>query len=114
MVDQIILAGLHILGGAKVDAILPANVLDLLVGTSQANNARVELLQVFTENLGGITGWITSDEHRKEDVLALGGLLDLFDNLGHLVQFIGADIRAMREAEVDLIFQKKAPSLVHK
>lgn len=102
MIDKVILAGIHILGGTEVHTVLFAHILDLLVCTGQADDVGVELLQVLAQHLGGIAGGVTSDENGQEDILALGGGLDLVDDLGHLIQFIGTDIGAVSEAEVDL------------
>lgn len=102
VVHQVILTRLHILGRAEVHAVLTADVLDLLVGTSQANDTRVELLQVLAQDLRGITGRIAGNEDREENLVVLGGLLDLLNDLGHLVQLVRADIGAVGETKVDL------------
>lgn len=107
VVHQVILASLHILGCAEVHAVLAADILDLLVGTSQAHNARVELLQVFPQDLRGITGGIAGNEDREEKLVVLGGFPDLVNDLGHLVQLVRADIRAVSETEVDLLPPKE-------
>lgn len=102
VVHEVILAGLHIPGSTKVHTVLLAHVLDLIVGTSQADDASVELLQILAQHLRRITDGIAGDENGHEDLLIPGSSLDLLDNLGHLVQLVGADIRAVSEAEVDL------------
>ena len=102
VVHEVILAGLHVPGSTKVHTVLLADVLDLLVRASQADDARVELLQILAQHLGRITDGIASDENGQENLLIPGSSLDLLDDLGHLVQLVGADIRAVSEAEVDL------------
>lgn len=102
VVHEVVLSGLHILGGAEVHAVLLAHMLDLLVRASQADDAGVELLQILAKHLGCITDGITGNENGHEELLISGRSLDLLDDLGHLVQLIGADIGAVSEAEVDL------------
>lgn len=107
MIHQVILARLHVLGRAEVDTVLAADVLDLLVGTGQADDARVELLQILAQNLWGIAGRIAGNEDRKEKLVVLGGLSDLVDDLGHLVQLVRADIGAVGKTKVDLLPAKE-------
>jgi hypothetical protein len=107
MVHKVILARLHVLGCAEVDTVLTADVLDLLVGTGQADDARVEFLQILAQNLRGITSRIAGNEDRKEKLVVLGGLSDLVNDLGHLVQLVRADIGAVGEAKVDLLPAKE-------
>lgn len=102
VVHEVILAGLDIPGRAKVHAVLTADVLDLLIGTRQAHNTRVEFLQVLAQHLGGIASGVAGNENRQEKLVVLGRLLDLVDDLGHLVQLVRADIGAVGETEVDL------------
>ena len=102
MVHKVVLAGLHILGGTEVHTVLLAHMLDLLVRASQADDAGVELLQILAQHLGRITDGIASNKDGHEELLVPGRSLDLLDDLGHLVQLIGADIGAVSEAEVDL------------
>ena len=103
VVHQIVFARVHVLRCAEVHPVLLAHVLDLVVRASQADNISVELLEIRAQHFGGIASGIACNKDRQEDVLALGSLLHLVNNLGHLVQFVGADIRAVREAEVNLI-----------
>ena len=104
MIHQIILPRLHILGRAKVHPVLLAHMLHLLVRPGQPGNARMELLEIIAQDVGGITGGIAGDEHGKEDILVLSRLVHFVDNRGHLIQFIRADIWTMREAKVDLSY----------
>lgn len=102
VIHEVVLAGLDILRSTEVHTVLLADVLDLLVCASQADNAGVELLQVLAQHLGRITDGIASNENGHEELLVSGSGIDLIDDLGHLVQLIGADIGAVSEAEVDL------------
>lgn len=102
VINQVVLARFNIPRRAEVDAVLFANILHLLVGASQTNDARVELLQIFAQHLGAITSRVTGNENGQEKLVILGDLPNLVDNLGHLIQFVGADIGAVGETEVDL------------
>lgn len=110
VIHQIVFARLHISGRAKVHAVLTADVLDLVIGAGQADDARVEFLQVCAQHLGCITSGIAGDENWHEDFVVLGGFLDFLDDGGHFVQLVGANIRAMSEAEVDLQRNRLATS----
>lgn len=107
VVHKVILARLRILRRAEVHAVLLANVLDLLIGTSQAHNARMELLQVLAQDLGCVTGRIAGNEDREEKLVVLGGLPDLVNDLSHLIQLVRADIGAVGEAKVDLVSREE-------
>lgn len=102
VVDQVVLARLDILGCTEVYPVLLADMLDLLVGASQTTDIRVEFLEVFAQNLRSIADRVASNEHGKEQLVVSSSLLDLVNDLGHLVQLVGADIRAMRETKVNL------------
>ena len=102
VVNQVILARLDVLGSAKVHPVLTADMLDLLVGASQAHNVWVELLQVCAQHLRGIADRVARNEDRQEGLVILGRLLDLVDDLGHFVQLVRADVGAVSETKVDL------------
>lgn len=102
VVHQIVLARVHVLRCAEVHPVLLAHILHLLVRASQADNVPVELLEIRAQHFGGIASRIAGNKDRQKDVLALGSLLHLVNNLGHLIQLIRADIGAVREAEVNL------------
>ena len=110
MIDQIILTRFYILRCTKVDPILLANMLNLLISTRQAHNPGVELLQVSAEDLGGISGRIAGDENRLEDFIALSLRLDTLNDGSHFVKLVRTDIRAVGEAEVDLSIDALASS----
>ena len=59
----------------------------------------MELRQIPANHLGGIASRIARNEHIPHDALAVL-LFDLVDHAGHLVQLLGADVRAVREAKV--------------
>lgn len=60
----------------------------------------MELRQIRLDNLRSISRRIARNEDVLHDTLAVL-LFNLVDHAGHLVQLLGADIRAVREAEVD-------------
>jgi hypothetical protein len=68
----------------------------------------MELLEVLAQHLGRVASRVAGDEDGQKHFIVLGLLFDLVDDLGHLVQLVGADIRAMRETEVDLEEEKNA------
>lgn len=102
MVDQVVLAGLNVIRSGKVHTVLLADILDLLVCSGQTDNVGVELLQVLAQDLRSVSGWVTGDEDRTHNILSISRLADLVDDSCHLVEFIGANIGAVGEAEVDL------------
>jgi hypothetical protein len=59
----------------------------------------MELRQIPLHNLRRIPGRVTRNEHIPQHALAVL-LFDRVDHTGHLVQLFGADVRAVREAEV--------------
>ena len=60
----------------------------------------MELGQVFLEHFGCIARGVAGNHDGNENIAAL--LLDLLVHQSHLVELVGADVRAVREAEVDL------------
>lgn len=106
VVDQVVFARLDILGCTEVYPVLFADMLDLLVGAGQTTDIRVKFFEVFAQNLRSIADRIASNEHGKEQFVVSSSLLDLVDDLGHLVQFVGANIRAVRETKVNLYPKK--------
>lgn len=106
VIHQIILPRLYIPRRAEIHTVLLANVLHLVVGARQADNPFMELLEILAQHLGRITGRIARDKNREEDILAVGLFLHAVDDLGHFVQLVGADVGAVREAEVDLLYSQ--------
>lgn len=102
VVNQVIFASLDIPGSTEVHPVLLADMLDLIIGTSQAHNTGVELLEVVAQNLRAVAGRVTGNEDRHEDLVITSSFVNLVDDLSHLIQLVRADIRAMRETEVDL------------
>jgi hypothetical protein len=100
MVDQVILPRLHCRWRAKVHAVLLARLLDVLVGACQAQDGRVELGKVLLQDFGGVARGVAGDHEGDHDIAAF--LLDFVMHEGHLVELVGADVGAVREAEVDL------------
>ena len=102
MIDQIILTRLNILRRTEINPILLANMLNLVISTRQAQNPRMELLQISAEDLGRISGRIAGDENRLEDFIVLSLCTDAVNDSSHFVELIRTDIGAVSEAEVDL------------
>ena len=99
VIHQIILPGLNIRRRRKVHAIRLAHILDLLPRPRHAQNILMELRQIPANNLRRIASRIARNKHIPHDALAVL-LFDLVDHAGHLVQLLGADVRAVREAKV--------------
>lgn len=100
MVHQIILSRFDIWRSGEVNSVRFTHILDLLPTSSQANQIRMELLQVRLQYGRGISCRITGDEYRQHDI-PFQLLLDDVNHLGHLVQLLGADVGAVCEAEID-------------
>ena len=100
VINQVVLARLGILGRAKVHPIRLASILDLLVVARQPNEIRVELGQVFLEYARVVARGVACNHDGEEDVSAFGD--DFVVHEGHFVEFVGADVGAVGEAEVDL------------
>lgn len=99
MIDEVVLAGLHIRWCGKVNTINLADILDLLPLAGQTNDIIMEVCQILLDDVGGIPRGIACDEDGLQDVPML--FLDIINHSGHLVQLLGADVRTMGEAEVD-------------
>lgn len=99
MIHQIILPGLHIRRRRKVHPVRLANILHLLPRPRHAQNILMELRKIPANNLRRIPRRITANKHIPHNALAVL-LFHLVDHAGHLVQLLGADVRAVREAEV--------------
>ena len=79
----------------------------------------MEFLQVCAEHGGGVAGGIAGDEDGEErgslgvgsggegggKDFGRGGGVDEVDYFGDFVEFIGADVGAVGEAEVDLLYR---------
>lgn len=100
VVDQVVLARLDVCRRGKVDPVLLANVLNVFVCASQTDNVWVELLQVGLQDGGSVAGRIAGDENGAQRVARR--FLDLVNHLGHLVQFLGANVGTVAEAKVHL------------
>ncbi len=100
MINQIILAWLDILWGAKVHPVRLARILDLLVVARQSNEIRVEFCQVFLEHLGVVARGVAGDHDGEENVAAFGDNFVVHE--GHFVELVRADVGAVGEAKVDL------------
>lgn len=99
VIHQVILPRLHIRRGREVHPVRLAHILDLLPCAGHAQNIRMELCQIPSDNLRRISRRIARDEHILHDACAVL-LFDLINHAGHLVQLFRADIRAVGEAKV--------------
>jgi hypothetical protein len=99
VVHQIILPGLHIRRRGKIHPIRLAHILHLLPRPRHAQNILMELRKIPTNNLRRIPRRVTANKHIPHNALAVL-FLDLVDHAGHLVQLLGADVRAVREPKV--------------
>ena len=100
MIHQIILPRLHVRRRREINPISLADGLDLLPRARQPYQIRMELLEVFLRHRRRIACGVARYEDGSHGVS--GGLFDQVDYLRHLVQFFGADVGAVREAEVYL------------
>lgn len=100
MIDQVVLSGLHCRWRTEVHAVLLACLLDVLISSRQANYGRVELGEVFLQDFRRVPRGVAGDHQRGHNISTL--FLDLVVHESHLVQLVGADVGAVREAEVDL------------
>lgn len=100
MIHQIILPRLHIRRRREINPISLANRLDLLPRPRQAHQIGMKLLQVLLRHRRRVARRIARDEDRPQHVAAR--VFHQVDHLRHLVQLFWADVRAVREAEVDL------------
>lgn len=100
VINQVVLSWLNILRCAKVDTVLLAESLDLVVCARKANELVVELAEVLLKRGRVVTGGVAGNENGEESIGGL--LLDDIEHGGHLVELFGADIGASGEAEVDL------------
>jgi hypothetical protein len=100
MIDQVILPRLHCRRRAKVHAVLLARLLDVLVRACQAQDGWVELGEVLLQHFGRVARRVAGDHEGDHDIAAL--LLDFVVHKRHLVELVGADVGAVREAKVDL------------
>jgi hypothetical protein len=106
MIHQIVLSGFHTARRTKVHPIRLARLLDLLIFARQANEVRMEFFQVFLEHLWIVARRVAGDHEREEHAAAFRNNFVVHE--GHFVEFVGTDIGAVREAEVDLM---KFPSV---
>jgi hypothetical protein len=100
VIDQIILPRLHIRRRRKVHPVRLTHILNLLPRPRHAQNILMELRQIPPNNLRRIPRRVTRDENIPHNALTLL-LFHSIDHAGHLVQFLGADVWAVRETEVD-------------
>ena len=116
MIHQIIHPRFHPFRRTEINPILLTHVLNLLPRPRQPYYPGMELLQIALQHRRGIARWVAGDEERKERSsfaaawrvesrgtdTGIGGGGDEIDHFGELVEFFGADVGAVREAEVDL------------
>ena len=120
MVHQIILSGLHPVRRTEVNTVLLTHIPNLLPRPRQPNDPRVELLEIALQHYRGVARRVAGDEEREHGLPGKGrrvGIVengfgnrvaagrgggDDVDDFGEFVELFGADVRAVREAEVYL------------
>ena len=100
MIHLVVLAFLYVRRGAKVHSVRLAHALDSFVVACQAENIGMEFDQVLFQYLGCVARGVAGDHYGGEGIAALGH--DLVVHQGHFVELVGADVRAVSEAEIDL------------
>jgi hypothetical protein len=100
MIHQIILSRFHSLRRAKIHPIRLTYGFNLFPGTREADQGGVEFGEIGFEDGGSVAGRVAGYEDWGEYVW-LGGLEEV-DHAGHFVEFFGADVGAVGEAEIDL------------
>jgi hypothetical protein len=100
MIHKVIFSRLHTRRCAEVHPIRLARLLDLLVLARQADKVPMKFRQVFLQHLGVVARRIAGDHEGEEHVSAFRDNLVVHE--GHFVEFVGADVGAVCEAEVDL------------
>lgn len=100
VIHKIILSRLHSRRSTKVHPVCLARILDLVVIARQPNELWVKLLQVLLKHLGVIARGIACYHDWKEYFAALLNHLVVHER--HLVELVGADVGAVREAKVYL------------
>lgn len=100
VVHQVVLPGRRVARRAKVHSVRLAHGFDVVVGPCQTNELWMELGKVLLELRGTIARRIAG--HKYAVQLSRKLLLDRVKHDGHLVEFFGANIRAVSEAKIDL------------
>lgn len=100
VVHQVVFSGRCVARCAKVHPVRLAHGLDVVVGTRQPNKFGVELGQILLQLRGAVARGIA--RHKYAIKFARDFLVDRVMHDGHLVEFFGANVRAVSEAKVDL------------
>lgn len=100
MVHQVVLSWGCVARRAEVHPVRLAHGFDVVVGPCQTNELGMELGKVLLQLRGAIARGIARHEYAIK--LSRKLLLDRVKHDCHLVEFLRANIRAMREAKVDL------------
>ena len=100
VVDEVVLPRLDVARRAEVHAVRLAHVADLVVGPREPHELLVELPQVRLQHPRVVARRVARDEHRQQEPRQF--CLHQVVHPRHLVQLVRADVRAVREAEVDL------------
>jgi len=129
MIHQIIRPRRRPLRRTEINTVSLAHVFDLLPGAREADDGGVEFGEVAVQHGGGVArgvagyedgeeggswdggGWLgrgRSDGRRGGG--GGGGRGDEIDHPRHLIEFFGADIRAVREPEINLHPRTSIPS----
>jgi hypothetical protein len=100
MIHQVILAGLDSLRRAEIYSVCFTDCFYLFPGPGQSYERGVEFRKVGFHDCWGIAGRIARYENGTQHPGVR--FLDEVDHVGHFVEFFGADVWAVGEAEVDL------------
>lgn len=101
MIDQVVLSWFHVWWCAEIDSVIFTTCLDLLPSTSQSDQVWMEFREVLLDDGRGVAVGVASNKHRLEDITAL--VAHGVYHLGHLIEFVWADVWAVCEAEVELL-----------
>jgi hypothetical protein len=101
MIDQIILSLLDALRRREIHSIRFTHVLDLFPCPCKPYNIGVEFGEVFFEDGRRVARWVAGYEEGEERGVWVGEAHEV-DHAGHFVEFFGADVGTVGEAEINL------------
>lgn len=98
VIYEIILSFFHAARRAKIHPIRLAHIFNLLVRARQTNELGMKLFQILLEYRRRISCRIARNHHRQQNMPYLRNYLVVHQT--HLVELVGADVRAVCEAKV--------------